>query len=173
MTTGRILAAVAAIFTAAVLVGTASAQYPTPQGSLVCTTTVNVDINTSTVSATLRDSTGNTVSGQTVTFRVTSGTGTLSSSTATTNASGVASVILTNGSNTAVSATYSGIECSAVAQVLGSTFRPPATGDAGLVGLGDGINKSLILGIDLVIMGLAGIGILVMRQRRLAAERSR
>lgn len=173
MAKGRLFAAVAAaVFTTLALAGTVSAQYPTPKGSLVCTTTVDVSIGKSTVTATLRDSAGNPVSGQTVTFTITSGKGTLSSNTATTNGSGAASVELHGAENTSVSAVYDGLECRAVAQVLGSTFRPPATGDAGLLGTNSNSN-GVILALDLAVMALTGAGVLVLRQRRLATEKTR
>ena len=171
MTKGRILAAAAALITALAIVGTASAQYPEPRGSLVCTTIVNVQISQTTVSATLRDSTGQAVVGQDIGFWIISGSGSLSSSSASTNGSGTASVTLYDGGNTSVGAVYDGLNCSAVTQVLGQTFRPPSTGDAGLLGGSDsGNSPDLALVLSLGVMGLSGSALLLRRRRLTAVE---
>jgi hypothetical protein len=170
MTTGRILAAAAALISALALVGTASAQYPEPKGSLVCTTTVNVQISETTVSATLRDSRGQAVVGQDIGFWIISGDGSLSDSSAETDGSGTASVTLYDAANTSVGAVYDGLECSAVTQILGQTFRPPSTGDAGLLGQGSD-NSNLVLGFSLGVMGLSATGLVIAR-RRLAAVKN-
>ena len=168
---GLMLAAAGAATVAALFVaGTASAQYPEPKGSLVCTTKVNVEINGTEIYATLRDSKGNPVSGQTVTFKVTSGSGSLDMSTDATDGNGVAWV-KANSTNIGVTATYDGLQCSAVAQVLGQTFRPPATGDAGLLGSDKGAGTaSTIFAGALAVMGAGGLGIVALRRRRVTVE---
>ncbi len=153
--TRKVIAAVAAIFTALVLAGTASAQYPSPQGSLQCTAQVNVSVNDqSKVSATLRDFSGNPVVGETISFSIISGSGSLSSDTATTDANGVAMVVLNAGSNAgnvSVGATYDGLECSAVSQVAGAVVvTPPNTGDAGLAAAQHDGNSTTVLATELI-----------------------
>ena len=167
MTKGWILAAAAATLTALALVGTASAQYPTPKGSLVCTTQVNIQISQTIVSATLRDSAGHAVVGEDVGFWIISGSGSLSSSSAITNGSGTASVTLYDAGNTSVGAVYDGLECNAVTQILGTTVRPPSTGDGGLVG---GSSSDLALGASLAVMGLSGMALVSLRRRAVAVE---
>ena len=50
---GLILATAVATFAALFIAGVASAQYPEPKGSLVCTTRVNVQVNGTEIYATL------------------------------------------------------------------------------------------------------------------------
>lgn len=167
---GLMLAAAGAATVAALFVaGTASAQYPEPKGSLVCTTRVNTQINGTEIYATLHDSNGNPVPNQTVTFQVTSGTGSLDTSTDDTDANGVAWV-KANSTNIGVAAIYDGLQCSAVAEVLGSTFSPPSTGDAGLAATAgaDGANTDdAVLVGALAVMGVTGLGAIALRRRRL------
>ena len=168
MTKGWILAAAAAIFMALAVAGTASAQYPTPKGNIVCTTVVNVEINQTYVSATLRDSTGKTMANAYVDFWIVSGPGQVSSSSVATDASGTATVTLIGGGNTVVGAGYDGVECRAVNQVLGQTFRPPSTGDGGLA---DGDSRSkLAFGACLLVMGVSGAALALLRRRGAAVE---
>ena len=166
---GLALAAVAATFAALFLASTASAQYPPPKGSLVCTTTAAIEVKSvevpeAVVLATLRDAAGKPVAGETVYFQIVGGSGNLNSSSAQTNSSGVASVGM-HGSNTTVAATNDGLECRTVAQVLGSRFQPPSTGDAGLAGTAGSIS---VFGLALVIMAVSGLGIVLLQRRRLA-----
>ena len=58
----------------------------------------------------------------------------------------------------------------AVAQVLGSKFQPPATGDAGLVGASDSnpILGIALFGLALIVMAVSGLAIVILRRRRLA-----
>jgi hypothetical protein len=163
MTSGKVIAAIAAIFTALALAGTASAQYPTPQGSLQCNAQVNVTIDgQSTVSATLRDFSGKPVSGQSIIFSIagTPGGVSLSASSAATNANGVASVLLNAGSNAGnvtVSAIYDGLECSAVSQVAGSVIVAPGTGDAGLAAANQHATVSTALVVEVLAIVAAGM----------------
>ena len=164
MTKGRILAASAALFMALAIAGTAAAQYPTPKGSLVCTTSVNIQINETQVSATIRDAAGRAIANEEVGFSIISGGGTLSNSRGLTNGSGTATVTLSGASNTSVGASYDGLECRAVAQVLGSVVRPPSTGSGGLVG-GTGSSEVLLI-TSFAVMGMSSIVLLVLRSRR-------
>lgn len=168
MTRGRILAAAAALFVAMAIAGTASAQYPTPRGSIVCTTVVNVQTNATAVSATLRDSTGRAVPGAAVNFWIVGGPGSLSASSALTDASGTATVTLLNGGNTTIAAGYDGVECRAVTQVQGLSFRPPSTGDGGLVG-GSSL-ATAVFAACLAVMGASGLGLVAVRRRRLTSR---
>jgi hypothetical protein len=166
---GLMLAAAGAATVAALFVaGTASAQYPEPKGSLVCTTRVSVTIENTEVHATLRDSKGNPVSGVGVSFSITAGSGKLDSNTAYTDSNGDAWV-KAQGSNLGVQAVYDGLQCSAVAQVLGSTFSPPSTGDAGLAAPGtEGASRNdAVLAGALAVMGASGLGAVALRRRRL------
>jgi hypothetical protein len=158
------VATVAALF----VVGTASAQYPEPRGSLVCTTRVNVKIGNSEIHATLRDSNGNPVNGVPVAFKVTSGSGSIDTQTAYTDSGGDAWVKATGAIS--VTATYDGLQCSSVAEVLGQTFHPPSTGDAGLVGSKGGDSDSFVLAGALAVMGISGLGLVVLRQRRVTQD---
>jgi hypothetical protein len=166
MTTGRILAAAAAFFAALAIVGAASAQYPTPKGSLVCTGVVNG--GQTSISATAIDGTGRVISGAVVSFWFVDGSGTLSSSTAVTNASGVATVTLVSSGTVTVAAGYDGLECRSVSQVLGQTFRPPSTGDGGLVG--DDAASTTVFAACLLVMGVSGLALVAMRRRRVTVE---
>lgn len=157
MIKGFALAAAAALFTAVALAGTASAQYPPPNGSLVCTTNINVTINQTEIGATLRSSSGDPVVGKTLTFTVAGGT-----KTAVTNEFGQAAVSY---SGTSVTATvvYEDLSCAAVAQVAGSTFRPPSTGDGGLIG--DSNSDTVVFAGALVIMAVTGLSLVALRRR--------
>ncbi len=167
---GLMLAAAGAATLAALFVaGTASAQYPEPKGNLVCTTKVSVEAHETTFYATLRDSSGKPIAGKVVNFKVIGGTGTIDGSTDTTDANGVAWV-RSKSSNISVAAIYDGIQCSAVSQILGSTFSPPSTGDAGLVGSGGTSAQSGVLAGALVVMGASGLGVVGLRHRRFARQ---
>ncbi len=150
MTKGRVLAATAAIMVTMFLVqsthvGIVSAQYPPPNGNLVCTTDVMVSVNNmGQVSATLTDSAGTPVPGVLVTFEIISqpGGASLVDHTVTTDANGVATTKLLTGSNpgnVSISATTESAECRAVTQIKPTVFRPPSTGDAGLAAIDGGL----------------------------------
>ena len=144
LTVAAALAAVVAI----VIGGTAFAQYPPPQGSLVCEGAVIIPQTGSSVPvrAILDDSSGSPVEGQLVQFAIGFQPGTtafLSSPNAFTDANGIASVTLFTGfspgqivvlCNGLASVTeVRGLSGQLVTEVrVESIFRPPSTGDAGL-----------------------------------------
>jgi hypothetical protein len=160
MTKGFVMAAAAAFFAALALAGTASAQYPPPSGSLVCTISVNTALGETSVSATLRDSAGRPVAGKPVHFKIESGKGQVSQESATTNSAGVASVVVA-GTGVSFSAYSDDLACSSAA--LGVRFIPPGTGDAGLLGSGASTTEAVAAGI--VVLSAAGVGMIAMRRR--------
>jgi len=168
---GLMLAAGAAMVAALFLAGTASAQYPQPKGSLVCVTRGGG----SEIHATLRDSKGSPIKGQIITFTIISGHGSLDAYKTATDANGYAWVRATG--NVTVAASYDGLRCSSVAQVLGKTFYPPSTGDAGLAAVSTGSSSdrltSPFVAICLALLGATGTGVLVLRRHRLAVESAR
>lgn len=172
MAKGRLFIALgAALLATFAVAASVSAQYPTPQGNLICDTAPGTG-GTVTISGRLTDTAGQPISGQTVTFQITEGTGTLSASTATTNAQGVASVTVTGAENTTVNASTGTVGCDAIAEVLGSVFQPPATGDAGLFYSEAGTGERLFLCINAIVMALSGLGFVILRRRRLNAVRN-
>jgi LPXTG-motif cell wall-anchored protein len=138
----------------------ASAQYPTPKTNLVCAVNqIDVKTGSSTaVAATLRDSSGNALSGYVVKFQVTSGDASLSSSSATTDGSGTAVVTVRFGSSAGtvvIKASSESSECQASTQVNG--IVPPATGSAGLLGTGSSDTTAFAvigLGVALIAAGV-------------------
>ncbi len=164
---GLTLAAGAALITALAFAGTASAQYPEPKGNLVCTTKVVVEISETHVTATLRDSSGHPVANKMVYFNIVAGGGSLDYTSDDTDGNGQAWVRYT-GSNATIAATYDGLECRAVAQVLGSTFRPPSTGDGGLVG--GSTSDTVVFGAALLVMGVTGLSFVALRRQRVRAD---
>lgn len=167
MTKGRVLAGVAAIMATvfliqAIHVNNVSAQYPPPNGNLVCTTDVMVSVDSmGKVAATLTDSAGTPVPGELVTFEITSqpGGASLVDHTVTTDANGVAMTKLLTGDNlgiVSISATTDSAECRAVTQIRG--IRPPSTGDGGLAAVDGGNSGSTFLWTLGQISAVAAVG---------------
>ena len=154
MTRGRVFTAAAAIMAIVLViqvahVSTVSAQYPPPNGNLVCTTDVKVSVDSmGKVSATLTDSAGAPVPGEQVTFEIISqpGGASLVDHMVTTDAAGVAMTKLLTGDNTgivSISATTESAECRAVTEIR--RIRPPSTGDGGLAAVDGGDSGSTFL----------------------------
>jgi hypothetical protein len=148
MIKGVVAAAAAAIIFFIAAQGV-SAQYPPPKGNLLCVlgqTTVTAE-GTILFSVTYRDSAGAPVVGKVVGFDVVSqdGRARLSSNTGVTNAAGVATVTVSINNSTGqivVRATADELECRGIVEVLTTAvFRPPTTGDGGLVELREEFNK--------------------------------
>lgn len=169
MTKGRVLGAAVAIMAAVFLVqvgavSNVSAQYPPPNGNLVCTTDVAVSIDgMSYVSATLTDSAGTPVPGELITFEILSGPAgaSLRDTAVITDGNGVATTkLLTAGAtgNVSISATTDSAECRAVTEVKGTVFRPPSTGDGGLAGIESATSSSTYIWMAGQIIALAMLG---------------
>jgi hypothetical protein len=167
MSKGSLVAAVVAIVSFFAVAQTASAQYPPPKNTLLCTvSTIELKAGESaTLTATLTDSSGKPIAGEVVSFKVVSGDASVSPSSATTNAQGKATTTITAGANPgnlSVSATASYAECRVTSEV--SAIKPPTTGDGGLVdtkSLG-GKNSAVIfigagIAIGLVIMSMLAL----------------
>ena len=164
MTKGSVIAALAAAVAFVFVAQTAFAQYPPPQTNLVCAVS-QVDINAGSnvlLAATLRDSSGKVMAGQTVAFSVVSGDAKLSSTAVATDRDGTAVsnvYIGSNPGNVVLSASSGPVACRATAQV--NNIVPPSTGDAGLAATNHGggndtpltalaIGAGLILSLALV-----------------------
>jgi hypothetical protein len=145
MTKGRVAAFLAAAIAFIFISQTASAQYPPPEGHLICTIEVEIK-GTFAFTASLRDSDGNSLGeGHKVFFEIVShdGDASLSDDVVVTNENGDAQVDVKGGGagQLVVSATSEeGLECRAVAQVTGSLIRAPSTGDGGLVNAADSLS---------------------------------
>jgi hypothetical protein len=178
MTKGRVFAALAAIvagilISQTVFTGNAAAQYPPPQGSLVCAI-ANIDVkidDTLQVTATLRDTAGRLVAGEVVTFTIIEGRAHVSPSVTTTNASGVAVTTLSAGDSLGritVLASSRDVSCRAVAEVLSVTsFQPPKTGSGGLIDPGTDTLKRiayLLIGVDLGLLVATGFAFIIRRR---------
>ncbi len=169
MRMGTILAAAALGLAALLGVQAASAQYPQPIGGITAAVgSVTVTSGGSTqVSCTVRDASGNALSGRTITFTISSQPGssaTLSTQIATTNSAGTASVTLSVGSaagtiiitcsgeslSARVTTEVLGIQATAVPPAAAPAIRPPATGDGGLVPQDGSSSLVLSLGLSLV-----------------------
>jgi hypothetical protein len=170
MTKGRVVLAALAVAIAGLVFNqtftgpTANAQYPPPQGSMICLLSGSSS-SSLVLTITLRDTAGNAVVGEPVKFSVT-GDAKLSPYSATTNHNGQAQTTVAAGSfvgGITISANTDVLECRSVAEVLSVSVRPPSTGDAGLLGR-QGDNAYLMLG-GLVLTLLAAAAVAVSLKR--------
>ncbi|HEX5141762.1 MAG TPA: Ig-like domain-containing protein [Dehalococcoidia bacterium] len=169
MSKGSLVAAIAAIVSFFVVAQTASAQYPPPKNTLVCTvSTIELKAGESTtLTATLTDSSGKPVAGEVVSFKVIGGDASVSPPSATTNAQGKATTTITAGANPgnlSVSATASYAECRVTSEV--SAIKPPTTGDGGLIDTKDLDSGNMaIIGIGAgIAIGLVVMSMLALRK---------
>ena len=183
MTKGRVvLAAVVATLAAFLMIQTASAQYPPPRGGIVCIVNqISVKSESAVeISAVVRDSGGNAVSGVSVFFNIVSQPGdsaSLETAVETTDGSGTASTKLFAGldqGQLVVSATTEDdLECRVITEVLGEVrfvIQPPSTGDGGLAGGTNAIDAGTWALIALA--GLSGSVLLVLVLRGFVREQT-
>jgi hypothetical protein len=128
MTKGRAFAAAAAALLFLIISQTASAQYPPPQGSLICQLAQSQVYANSTLVMTVRliDNNGNSVPGQQVNFSLgaTNGTAYLYNGSSITDGNGQASVTVYAGANNGyiqVQASTNVVACSSSFQI----YSPP------------------------------------------------
>lgn len=132
MTKGRAFAAAAAALLFLIISQTASAQYPPPQGSLICQLAQSQVYANSTLVMTVRliDNNGNSVPGQQVNFSLgaTNGTAYLSNGSSVTDGNGQASVTVYAGANNGyiqVQASTNVVACSSSFQIYSPPPPPP------------------------------------------------
>ena len=172
MTKGSVIASLAAAVTFVLVAQTAFAQYPPPQTNLVCAVS-QIDLNVSSnvlFAATLRDSSGKAITGQTVSFSVVSGDARLSATSVATDADGTAVVnvsIGANPGNVVLSASSDSVSCRATAQV--SSIVPPNTGDAGLAATNHAASNTPLTAFSI---GAGLLLSLVLAGRRTASDKA-
>jgi hypothetical protein len=165
MRKGSLMAALVAAAAFLFVANTASAQYPPPKETLVCVV-ADVQIkegDTTRLTVTLRDVSGQPLSERTLYFSVVSGSAQLSSSSAITDGSGNAWVTVTPGSGDAmISARSDSAECRATISTS-RTISPPATGSGGLTGNND--KSAAVAALVLTVLSLGMSATLLRRGR--------
>lgn len=158
--------------------GAAQAQYPGTLGGLICDTGGVTAVMTNSnvgLTATLTDPAGQPIAGQVLAFTAQAGGTVISQGTATTNSNGVATFNLGVGANAGtivLSAVGGSISCSSnvssqtlVSEVLGSTFVPPVTGEAGMLGAGESTSTNTLLLIASGVITALAAGLIGVRNR--------